>query len=106
MRLPGMTRAPEAVLQEARKLVRAGSLGPVLFCRMSHAGLLPFVEFVLDSRICVAEVSTFTEGAVFVGTRATLAVSRSGCRLFTCDSSERPMRFQARGAGRGVDAAI
>lgn len=82
-----MTCAPEAILGQARRLVRVGSLGTVVFCRVAHADLLPAVVFVLGSRECPAEVSAFTEGVVFVGSRATLAVSGRGCKVFASDSS-------------------
>ena len=73
---------PAAVLQQAYKLVRCGRLGTIVFCRIAHPHFLPAVAFVLGEHARVSEVSAGTEGVVFLGDRATLAVDQHGWRLF------------------------
>ena len=64
-------------------MVRSNELGAIRYCRVSHAGLLSAVRFVLDgSPGCVVEVDPSAEGAVLLGARATLVLDAAGYRLF------------------------
>ncbi len=75
---------PRAVLLEARERVRDGQLGQIRFCRVSHPSLLSAASFVLDGGIPapVVEVEPAAPGMALLGSRATLAIDRSGCRTF------------------------
>ena len=55
----------------------APCLGEIRFCRVSHEGLLRLVPGG-----CIAEIDPVTDGATFLGSRATLIVNGSGCHLF------------------------
>lgn len=55
----------------------APRLGEIRFCRVSHEGWLRLVP-----NGCIAEVDPVTEGATFLGSRATLIVDRGGWHLF------------------------
>lgn len=80
--LEGTSGLPATVLQDARQLIRSGRLGRVGFCRVAHPSLLPAVAFVLGGGARVSEVNAGTDGIVFLGSRATLAVDQHGWRLF------------------------
>ena len=72
--------APAAAWWEARRLVRGGGIGRVVFCRASaeSAGWLPFL---LDGGSPVCEASAVDE-LVICGSEATLVVDRDGYRRF------------------------
>jgi hypothetical protein len=74
--LPGAS----AIWWEARELVRGGSLGRVVFCRVSP-GAMSWLRFVCDGAIPVCERSERDE-LVLCGSDATLVVDRNGSRRF------------------------
>ena len=69
---------------EARDWVRSGRLGLVPFCRVGHPDFLSAAQFVLGDahRTCSFDVHPAADGVTFLGTHATLAVTRAGCRLY------------------------
>lgn len=76
----GVIQAGPRHLDRARKLVRSGALGRLVFCRVGDAALLAVVERVTSG--CIIEVDPAFQGAAFLGSRATLVIDRAGCHLF------------------------
>jgi hypothetical protein len=72
-------------VRTAREIVRAGSLGSVAYCRVEHRSILPVVHWILNDTDAVCEIDSSVDGAVFLGSEGTLAVSGGGCRLFARD---------------------
>jgi hypothetical protein len=66
---------------EVRDLVREGSLGRVVFCRVPPAGA-GWLRFLLGSAIPVCERNDRDE-LVLYGTEATLVVNAAGYRRFS-----------------------
>lgn len=71
-------------LEQARELVRSGALGRVGFCRIGDPALLAAARAVAGPRIsgCIIELDPAFQGAAFLGSHATLVVTRAGCRVF------------------------
>lgn len=66
--------------REARKLVRGGSLGRVVFCRAPRR-LSHWLEYLCDGAVPVCEQTRCHE-VVLCGTEATLVFDRKGYRRF------------------------
>lgn len=77
-----------AILQEARRIVSAGSLGRVRFCRVGDSRHLAAVRFILEDTTpaCIMEVHKSTEAVALLGSHATLVVNQTGCQVFTRNS--------------------
>ena len=78
---PGAGSATDG-LAVAREMVRRGDLGVVHFCRIAHRGLRDAASYVLDRADCMIEIEPGTEGAAFLGSRATLVVHGWDWRVF------------------------
>ena len=71
------------ILEDARKLIRGGVLGPVSFCRVPDRRLLTAVRSLLPREPdCLTEVQPVSDSLALLGRDATLVVSCGGCRLF------------------------
>lgn len=70
---------------QARDLMRTGALGRIIFCRASDPRWLQFVYSVCPENRILAELdradTRADQGAVFLGTNATLVVNRKGCQI-------------------------
>ena|SRR5689334_4973673 len=77
-----------AVLRQAREIVRRGELGRIGLCRLEHRGLMSPASYILDQEPphFVIEVEPAAKGMAFLGSRATLVVTRDGCRVFERES--------------------
>jgi hypothetical protein len=73
--------ACSAHFTEAQRIVDSGILGPVAYCRTSDENLL----VSLSGRAVIGEVDLCMRGVVICGSRATLFVNGSVCRLFHPD---------------------
>ena len=77
----GLCLAPGAsAAREARRLIRGGSLGRVVFCRAPRNSV-GLVRFLLDGAMPSCELCGRDE-LVLCGTEATLVVDRYGHRRF------------------------
>lgn len=70
-----------AEIREARAIIASGALGEVHLCRVTDTGLLAEIQPVLTdcSGFCIAEVDPAADGAIFLGSAATLVVRGGGC---------------------------
>jgi len=66
---------------DARRLIAAGAIGPVRFCRAAGPRWLALARQVSGDSTLIAEMHAAGNCAVFLGSTATLVVDRKGCRL-------------------------
>ena len=70
-----------SAIAEARRIVAAGAIGPVRFCRAAGPRWLALARQVSGDSTLIAEMHAAGNCAVFLGSTATLVVDRKGCRL-------------------------
>jgi hypothetical protein len=74
---PSFARA----VADARVIIASGAIGPVRFCRAAGPRWLALARQVSGDGTLIAEVHAAANGAVFLGSSATLVVDRKGCRI-------------------------